>query len=77
VPASADFADAIGLGLGWGMLPDSQLEARPEVVDLAPGDGIDVPLYWQQWNLRSPLLDAIAAEVLAEARRVLSGRGGR
>ena len=74
VPASADFADAIALGLGWGMLPDSQLEARPAVVDLAPGDAIDVPLYWQQWNLRSPLLDAIAAEVLEEARRSLSER---
>jgi LysR family transcriptional regulator (chromosome initiation inhibitor) len=56
------------------MLPDSQLEARPGVVDLAPGDGIDVPLYWQQWNLRSPLLDAIAAEVLSEARSSLSER---
>jgi LysR family transcriptional regulator (chromosome initiation inhibitor) len=74
VPASADFADAIALGLGWGMLPDSQLEARPGVVDLAPGDAIDVPLYWQQWDLRSPLLDAIAAEVVAEARSSLSER---
>lgn len=74
VPASADFADAIALGLGWGMLPESQLDARPQVVDLAPGDAIDVPLYWQQWNLRSPLLDAIAAEVLTEARSSLSGR---
>jgi LysR family transcriptional regulator (chromosome initiation inhibitor) len=74
VPASADFADAIALGLGWGMLPDSQREARPGVVDLDPGNAIDVPLYWQQWNLRSPLLDAVAGEVLAEARRSLSGR---
>ncbi|MGE3446329.1 MAG: LysR family transcriptional regulator ArgP [Microbacteriaceae bacterium] len=72
VPASADFADAIALGLGWGMLPDSQREARPGVVDLAPGDAIDVPLFWQQWNLRSPLLDAIAADVLSEARSSLS-----
>lgn len=74
VPASADFADAIALGLGWGMLPDSQLESRPGVVDLDPGHAIDVPLYWQQWNLRSPLLDAVAAQVLSEARRSLSGR---
>jgi LysR family transcriptional regulator, chromosome initiation inhibitor len=74
VPASADFADAIALGLGWGMLPDFQLDARPGVVDLAPGVAIDVPLYWQQWNLRSPLLDAIAAEVIEEARRSLSER---
>jgi LysR family transcriptional regulator (chromosome initiation inhibitor) len=75
VPASADFADAIALGLGWGMLPDSQLEAREGVVDFDPSHAIDVPLYWQQWNLRSPLLDAVADEVLTEARRSLSERG--
>jgi LysR family transcriptional regulator (chromosome initiation inhibitor) len=28
-------------------------------------------LYWQQWNLRSTLLDAIADEVAQEATRVL------
>jgi LysR family transcriptional regulator (chromosome initiation inhibitor) len=73
VPASNDFATAIKLGLGWGMLPgfqsDAQLE-RGELVLLA-GDPIDVPLHWQQWNLRSPLLDAIADELGAEARREL------
>jgi LysR family transcriptional regulator, chromosome initiation inhibitor len=75
VPASADFADAIALGLGWGMLPETQLEARKgDVVDIGPGSAIDVPLYWQQWNLRSPLLDAIADEVLEEARHALRER---
>jgi LysR family transcriptional regulator (chromosome initiation inhibitor) len=74
VPASNDFATAIKLGLGWGMLPgfqaDPELE-RGELVLLA-GDPIDVPLHWQQWNLRSPLLDAIADELGAEARRELA-----
>ena len=37
------------------------------------GPPIDVPLYWQQWHLRSPLLDAIADEIVAEGRRVLAG----
>jgi len=71
VPASADFADAVALGLGWGMLPDSQRASRSGVVVFDPDGAIDVPLYWQQWNLRSPLLDAVADEVLAEARRAL------
>lgn len=30
-----------------------------------------VPLYWQQWKLRSDLLDAVADEIVAEGRRVL------
>jgi LysR family transcriptional regulator (chromosome initiation inhibitor) len=73
VPASNDFAVAIRLGLGWGMLPAFQstdeLE-RGELVRVG-GDLIDVPLYWQQWNLRSPLLDVIADELAVEAVRAL------
>lgn len=73
VPASNDFARAIRLGLGWGLLPRFQ-SAAPladgSLVRLG-GKPVDVPLYWQQWNLRSPLLDTIAAELVAEGRRVL------
>lgn len=74
VPASADFAQAVLLGLGWGMLPDAQADAARASGGLVPLDGrttVTVDLYWQQWNLRSELLDAVAAEVLAEARRAL------
>ncbi len=74
VPASADFAVAARLGLGWAMLPDAHAAAAVEsgeLVDLAPGRHLDVPLHWQQWNLRSSLIDAVGEEVRAEARRVL------
>lgn len=70
VPASNDFAAAIKLGLGWGLLPGFQASAELDdgrLVRLG-GPPIDVPLHWQQWNLRSPLLDAIADELVAEAR---------
>lgn len=68
VPASHDYALAVQLGLGWGMVPVLQDSAG--LVPLG-GPALDVALYWQQWNLRSALLDAVAAEVAAEARRVL------
>lgn len=73
VPASHDYAQAVLLGLGWGMLPGSQAtDAAASGAAIAlGGDPIHVPLYWQQWNLRSALLDTIAAEVRAEAERVL------
>ena len=73
VPASNDFARAVLAGLGWGLLPRFQSAgplAAGELVGLG-GAGVDVALYWQQWNLRSGLLEAIAAEVVTEARRVL------
>lgn len=69
VPASHDFSEAVRLGLGWGLIP------APHISDdlVALGEPhVRVPLYWQQWNLRSPLLDAIAEEVAAEAARVLA-----
>jgi LysR family transcriptional regulator (chromosome initiation inhibitor) len=74
VPASADFAVAIELGLGWGMLPDAQAKAARRsgaLIALDPDRGVDVPLYWQQWNLRSTALDAVAAAVIAQARSAL------
>jgi LysR family transcriptional regulator (chromosome initiation inhibitor) len=74
VPASADFAVATRLGMGWAMLPAEHSAAAldaGELVDLAPGRHLDVPLHWQQWNLRSGLIDAVAAEVQAEAEHVL------
>ncbi|MDQ1111423.1 LysR family transcriptional regulator (chromosome initiation inhibitor) [Microbacterium testaceum] len=74
VPASQDFATAVALGLGWGLLPGFQsAEAlrAGELVRLGD-DPIDVPLYWQQWNLTSPLLDEVADEIVDEGRRMLA-----
>jgi LysR family transcriptional regulator (chromosome initiation inhibitor) len=80
VPTSADFARAVTLGFGWGLLPEAQcLEAidSGDLVELAPGRHADVALWWQRWNLASPLLErvtdavrATAASRLHPARRV-------
>jgi LysR family transcriptional regulator (chromosome initiation inhibitor) len=73
VPASSDFAAAVKLGLGWGLLPGFQSAhelAAGELVRLG-GPPVDVPLHWQQWNLRSPLLDAVADALAAEAATAL------
>ncbi len=74
VPASNDFATAVRLGLGWALLPRFQSQDALERGDLVTlgGSPVDVPLYWQQWNLRSELLDVVADEIVAEGRRVLS-----
>jgi LysR family transcriptional regulator, chromosome initiation inhibitor len=74
IAGSAEFAQAIDLGMGWGMLTDVQ--ARPALaagalVELDPRHVVDVPLYWQQWNLRASALDGIAAEVMRAAHDAL------
>lgn len=69
VPSSSDFVASIRLGMGWGMVPDLQRtadEREGTLVDIDPRGAEDVRLYWQQWRLRSPLLDRVAA-VIAEA----------
>ncbi|HEY4226201.1 MAG TPA: LysR family transcriptional regulator ArgP [Pseudolysinimonas sp.] len=74
VPASADFAAAVGLGMGWGMLPDAHSqEGRRSgaLVTLDPRRSLSVPLYWQQWNLRSAALDLAAGAVIAHAHSAL------
>ncbi len=78
VPASNDFAVAIKLGLGWGLLPGFQSDAELADGRLVPlGDPpVDVPLHWQQWNLRSALLDAVADGIVTEGRRVLTPPAG-
>lgn len=75
VPASADFATAVRLGWGWGMLPAQQSgadEAAGRLVPIAGDDGIDVPLHWQQWSLRTAALDAVADHVRTAARGALT-----
>jgi LysR family transcriptional regulator (chromosome initiation inhibitor) len=70
VPTSADFLEAVRLGLGWGAVPEPQL--RPELaagvlVPLTTRDHVDVPLHWQRWRLDSPLLDRLTDTVRTTA----------
>ncbi|NEM89958.1 ArgP/LysG family DNA-binding transcriptional regulator [Galbitalea soli] len=74
VPGSFDFAAAVRLGLGWGMLPDQQsggAEAAGEIVDLDPAHAIDVVLFWQQWAIRTAAIDLIASVIRDAAREHL------
>ncbi|WP_169165704.1 LysR family transcriptional regulator ArgP [Cellulomonas taurus] len=64
VPASADFAAAVRLGMGWGMLPDTEPDTGLTVLDQ---HSIDVTLYWQQWSLATRALDRTGEAVRAAA----------
>lgn len=73
VPTSADFHEAVRLGLGWGMLPEPQ--ASP---DLAAGRLVrlgrewrSVSLYWQRWRLASSTLERLDDVVRRSAHAAL------
>jgi LysR family transcriptional regulator, chromosome initiation inhibitor len=73
VPTSADFYEAVRVGLGWGMLPEPQARAglaAGQLVRLSR-DVIDVPLFWQRWRLDSPRLATLTDAVREAAGRHL------
>ena len=66
VPTSTDFLEAVVLGLGWGMVPETQLlplERAGRLVRLRPDRPVDVPLHWQRWRLDSLLLGRVTEAV--------------
>ncbi len=77
VPGSSAFAQAVRIGLGWGMVPDLQTGGAAELVDVDPRGTIDVHLFWQQWRLRSSALERVAAAVSAHAKIALHPQTGR
>ncbi|GAA1711965.1 LysR family transcriptional regulator ArgP [Isoptericola hypogeus] len=90
VPSTSEYVDAIRRGLGWGMwgpLPGpggrfALLDGGPDDAPSDPGGVllldddavVDVPIYLQQWKLRSDVLDRVSDALVAEAARVLPQR---
>jgi LysR family transcriptional regulator (chromosome initiation inhibitor) len=73
VPGSTAFSQAVRHGLGWGMVPDLQVDPDgDDLVEFDPRGSVDVRLYWQQWRLRTEALDRVAAAVRAQAAAVLA-----
>jgi LysR family transcriptional regulator (chromosome initiation inhibitor) len=71
VPTSADFHEAVRLGLGWGMLPEPQLLPDLEagrLVTLGGRSHHDVHLHWQRWRIDSAALDTLTDVVRRSAR---------
>lgn len=66
--------EAVLAGAGWGLV--LQPSAAPFIATgqlstaYAPPGSI-VEYYWQRWNVSTPLLDAITAEIVSSARAVL------
>lgn len=72
VPTSIGYNDAITLGFGWGLIPDSRAEAYDAgTLERLSDDPLLLPLYWQQWRFASPSLDAVAAAIIAASWQTL------
>jgi LysR family transcriptional regulator, chromosome initiation inhibitor len=74
IPSSTGFIEASRRGIGWCMVPE--LMARQhlrtgELVDILPGNTLDVPLYLQHWGIKSHVLDTLTRAVRTVAYRLL------
>ncbi|MBO3275004.1 LysR family transcriptional regulator ArgP [Pseudomonas schmalbachii] len=73
-PSSEGFVRLTCGGLGWGLVPEQQVRGeleRGELVELVPGQVIDVPLYWHHWRNGGELLAALTAHLLRNAAQML------
>jgi len=51
-------------GMGYGMMPLMQAEewvTRGELVSIAPGQVLEVPLYWHFWRHSGELIERLTA----------------
>jgi LysR family transcriptional regulator (chromosome initiation inhibitor) len=83
VPSTSEFLDAIRRGLGWGMwgplprdgahfpLLHGRTDGSDDVLLLDDDAVMDVPIYLQQWKLRSTVLDLVADALVTAAARAL------
>jgi len=74
VPSTHGFVHAALHGLGWGMNPEALVQpllASGDLVEIAPGQVLDVPLHWQHWRLDADLLRRLTASVEAAAKAAL------
>lgn len=76
VPSSEAYVNAAVMGWGVGVAPEIQVRPWVQVgrlVVLKPETGIDVALYWHQWQLqgRGALLDQIGLALAEGARQAL------
>ncbi|PIE25374.1 MAG: ArgP/LysG family DNA-binding transcriptional regulator [Neptuniibacter caesariensis] len=75
IPSTESFFQMVIRGLACGMIPDQQSREpldNGKVVDLSPGQYIDVPLYWHVWNLKSDLYRQLTHALTRVASKELS-----
>jgi LysR family transcriptional regulator (chromosome initiation inhibitor) len=65
-PSSEGFVQLTRAGLGWGLVPELQVQnllANGQLVELLPGQALDVPLYWHHWRNGGELLGELTTHL--------------
>ena len=78
LPSTQSFVDASLLGIGWGLNPTRLVRdhlASGRLIELIPGEILDVPLFWQVNRLAADRLSALTRSIVETARRELEHSG--
>lgn len=74
IPSAQGFVELTRQGLAYCLLPELMLEddlASGRLIDLFPGQFIDIPLYWHHWRVESRLSQALTEAMLNHCGRYL------
>ena len=74
LPSTQAFVTATLAGMGWGLHPQALIETYLNdgaLVELVPGEPLDVPLHWQQARAASAVLDGLTQRLVAAAGQAL------
>ncbi|CAI8697231.1 HTH-type transcriptional regulator ArgP [Burkholderia pyrrocinia] len=77
-PSPAALLSAIRSGNGYGLIPVQHAEVllkTGQLVDLAPGGGLSIPLFWHHWQQEPPLGRQVTGFVVEFARTALDQAG--
>ncbi|WP_151750615.1 ArgP/LysG family DNA-binding transcriptional regulator [Acinetobacter sp. TUM15131] len=75
IPSSESFVTAIKFGLGYGMVPELQLNAENKedgLEELLPEAKIEIPLYWHHWTQQSKPLQLLTEHIVNHTRLILA-----
>lgn len=70
-PSSEGFVRLAEHGLGWGLIPEQQVQrqlAAGQLQELLPQRPLDVPLYWHHWRQGGELLATLTQRLVSHAR---------
>ena len=74
LPSSEGQVRAVLAGWGAGVVPELLVRsalAEGRLVNIAPGHGLLIALYWHCWNLQSTVLDSLTRALIEHAAQVL------
>ena len=69
IPSSEGYLEAVRVGLGWGLIPQQQVQSYLDSGELVVLDDqpLDTELYWQRWRLESEILEKLTEFVYQAA----------